>query len=297
MTGSGSGATADPPSLSVVLSVRNAEETLRATLQSIAGQRYPTWWEVILVDHGSSDATPEIAAEFVAAMPAMTVLANTEPPHKSGAVNFGVTQSKGDGLVFVDADDVLGADYLLHMGGALTHASFVGAAVDVDALNGPLVRRRRGPLQAERIDEIMRHLPAVIGAAMGVRREAFDAVGGFDPDLPRHSDVDLSWRLQRAGYVPRFVPEAVLCYRYRPSLRGTFTQEVRYGEGEVLLYLKHRHDGLRPRRPSRVAVDYARVLVALLRCWQTGGAARFATLLGSNLGRLRGSLAHRVLFL
>lgn len=52
----------DLPTLSVIISCRNSASTLGETLASVAGQDYPGWWELIVVDNGSTDATSQVAA-------------------------------------------------------------------------------------------------------------------------------------------------------------------------------------------------------------------------------------------
>ena len=55
-----------------------------------------------------------------------------------------------------------------------------------------------------------RDVLAVNTAGMLVRRDVWDELGGLDPDLPLHfDDVDLGWRLARAGYRTRTAPTAV----------------------------------------------------------------------------------------
>jgi GT2 family glycosyltransferase len=169
--------------------------------------------------------------------------------------------------------------------------------MDVEKLNPQWLLARRRILQIDRIDLFCGYLPAVIGASMGARREAVEAVKGFDPELPTQHDLDISWRLFRAGYPASFVPGAVLHYRYRDGLKAVFDQEVGYGEGEVALYRKFRGQGLRRRGPAHVLVDYARVLHALSDIRTKEGKARFLTLLGANLGRIKGSIRFRTLYL
>lgn len=285
------------PTLSVVMGCRNSAATLDATLGALARQHYPGWWEVVLVDNGSTDDTVEVAARFGDRLPNLSVVANPTPGHQGSGINVGIGRSKGEAIAFLDSDDEVGPGYLTHLGRAMVDAPVVAARIDVERLNPPEVVGRRRPLQADRVDVFHRYLPAVIGAAMGARREAVDAVGGWDPDLPTQHDLDVSWRLHRAGYPAVFVPEAVLHYRYRPTARETFAQEVGYGEGEVAVYRRHRAHGLRRRSVPRLGVAYLRVALALVGVRRPGGTARLATAAGNAYGRLRGSIRYRTCFL
>nr|WP_219414383.1 glycosyltransferase [Pseudonocardia nigra] len=280
-----------------MMSVRDGADTLPATLESLCVQSYPQWWEVWVVDHRSIDGTAAVAAQFSDRLPRVTVVRDEESEYKAGAVNGGARCTKGEALLFLDADDLAATDYLLHMGRALARAPFVGGRLDVDLLNDERVRSRRSPLQNERIDVMRGHLPAVSGAAMGIWRSVFDEVGGFDDRQGQLEDVELSWRLHDAGYRAQFAPEAVVHYRYRAGIRETFRQERKYGEAEVQLYLTHREHGMKRRTLPRVVYSYLRLIALLLAVPRTGGAARFVTHLGGSVGRLIGSVRHRVFYL
>lgn len=72
---------------------------------------------------------------------------------------------------------------------------------------GPVARRL--PLHGHFDPERAREVDWAHGAFLLVRREAFDAVGGFDPEQWLYAeDLDLAWRLSRAGWATRYVPEA-----------------------------------------------------------------------------------------
>jgi cellulose synthase/poly-beta-1,6-N-acetylglucosamine synthase-like glycosyltransferase len=285
------------PALSVIVGARNAADTLGETLEAVAAQAYPGWWEVVVVDNGSSDATGDVARAMADRLPNLRVLRPEDPGYQARGVNHGIEHAKGEVFVFLDADDVVGPDYLLHMGRALATNPFAGAKVDVTLLNPPEVRARRDLLQAERIDVFCGFRPAVIGAAMGARRDAVEAVGGMDPALPTQHDLDVSWRLVAAGLPAVFVPDAVLHYRYRTGAREIFRQERGYGEGEVVLFRKFRADGMPRRGLLRVAAAYLRLVMVVPGLRSQAGRARAATAAGLLVGRLEGSLRHRALYL
>ncbi|HEY6797282.1 MAG TPA: glycosyltransferase [Kineosporiaceae bacterium] len=284
-------------SLSVIVSCRNSATTLAETLEAIVSQQYDGWWELVVVDNGSTDRTGEVARRFERRVENFRLLDVPDPGYQARGLNYGIEHSRGDHLVFLDSDDIAAPGYLEQIGKALDDAPFVGGAMDVETLNAPWLLARRRVLQQDRIDVFCSYLPAVIGASMAARREAVEAVRGFDERLPTQHDLDISWRLYHAGYPAVFVPGAILHYRYREGLKGVFDQERGYGEGEVALYRKFRARGLRRRSVPRVLVDYARTVRALRDIRSRPGRARFLTLLGANLGRVQGSIRFRTLYL
>ncbi len=79
---------------------------------------------------------------------------------------------------------------------------------------------------------------------MAVSRKAFDAVRGFRDDLMHFEDIDLSWRLQLAGYPLHFEPAAMVAKRYPPDLPGVWRESTRGGTEDVDLYRLFRHHGV-----------------------------------------------------
>lgn len=79
----------------------------------------------------------------------------------------------------------------------------------------------------------------VPAAAVVVRAEAFDAVGGFDEKLRFGEDVDLVWRLDQAGWRCRYEPASEVWHDPRPTLQGRLAQQVDYGSSAAPLALRH----------------------------------------------------------
>jgi mycofactocin system glycosyltransferase len=79
----------------------------------------------------------------------------------------------------------------------------------------------------------------VPGAAVIVRVDAFDAVGGFDEQLRFGEDVDLVWRLDDAGWHCRFDPTVALWHEPRSSWSARMRQHAGYGTSAAPLALRH----------------------------------------------------------
>jgi hypothetical protein len=86
-------------------------------------------------------------------------------------------------------------------------------------------------------DRTAEHVP---GCNMAFRREALQAIGGFNPIYLRAGDdVDVCWRLQARGWRLGFAPSALVWHRHRSSVKAYWRQQVGYGEGES--WLMHQH--------------------------------------------------------
>ena len=75
--------TGELPTLTVVVVCRNSAMTLAETLESVAAQEYPGWWEVLVVDNGSTDGTAVVAGRFAARLPGFRVLRPEDPGHQA----------------------------------------------------------------------------------------------------------------------------------------------------------------------------------------------------------------------
>jgi GT2 family glycosyltransferase len=287
----------DEVRLTVVIAIHNRAELLAEQLEALAGQRYQRWWEVIVADNGSTDDAVGLARSFERRLPLRIIDASARPG-KCFAVNLAVGQARGNALLLLDSDDVVAEGYLTEMAAALASSAFVGARLDTARLNPAWVRGRRSPLQEDDLPRWIGRRPVVIGAGLGVRIDAFVQVGGLDERMVSQEDLDLSWRLQDAGHPPRFVPEALVHYRYRQDLRGIWRQEHGYGRFEAELYAKHRPAELTAtRRGRRALAGWLAIVRALPGARHRPGRARLVTVIAAALGRFEGSIRCRVLYL
>jgi N-acetylglucosaminyl-diphospho-decaprenol L-rhamnosyltransferase len=104
--------------------------------------------------------------------------------------------------------------------------------------------------------ERARRVPWAVGALTLVRREAWDAVVGFDRNQWMYaSDLDLGWRLDKAGWATRYVPDARVRHEVGASTRQAFGDErTQYWMRETYRWM-HRHRGhLRARAVATINV-------------------------------------------
>nr|ANQ31718.1 glycosyltransferase [Actinoplanes teichomyceticus] len=237
----------DRPVVSVVLPVRNAAATLGAQLAALARQDYPGRWELVVVDNGSADRSMALAEEARPRLPALRTISAPTARSAGVARNAGVRVAAGDLLLFCDADDVADPGWISAMVGALADADLVGGALDCSTLSPAFMDEQPVPLPAQG-----EPLSFARSANCAVRREVLAAVGGWAEHFPGGAgeDVELSWRVQLAGYRLGYAPHARMGYRLRPTLLGVARQKWAYGLTGALLYRTYRNAGYR-RRPWR----------------------------------------------
>src|SRR5690606_6698148 len=162
------------------------------------------------------------------------------------AMNQGVRASRFPALAFCDADDVVGEGWVAAMGAALRSYAFVSGPLEIERLNRDALARNRPNAQTTGIQEYVYppFLPHCGAGNMGVRREVYDMVGGFDETLAALFDTDFCWKLQLRGVPLRPAPGAVVHVRRRARIGALVKQAKTYAEYDVALYKRYRPLGM-----------------------------------------------------
>jgi glycosyltransferase involved in cell wall biosynthesis len=130
-------ATAGPaPRASLILPAYNEERGLRATLRAVAALDPDLGLEVIVVDDGSTDGTPQVAAEA-----GVQLLRHPANRGKGAALRTGVASARADRLVTMDADTTYPASAIPRMLELLDEHDYVSAARRAGRMHIPLVNR------------------------------------------------------------------------------------------------------------------------------------------------------------
>jgi len=222
------------PRISVVVCSFNGASTIRETLEGLQNLDYPDF-EVIVVNDGSTDSTPEIASNYPVR------LINTENRGLSQARNTGIKSATGEIVAFIDDDAYPEIHWLRFLALALMDEKYVGVggpnlSPSNDGWKAEAIANAPGPNPVLLSDRVAEHLP---GCNMAFRREALEAIDGFDPIFrAAGDDVDLCWRLRDRGGVIGFAPTAVVWHHRRKSIRKYWKQQLGYGKAEALLERK-----------------------------------------------------------
>ena len=192
----------DSTLVSVVVPAWNAESTLAATLRSVAAQTHRDI-EILIVDDGSTDATAAIAEEFCAAEPRARLISKDNGGVAS-ARNRGISESKGEWVAPVDADDLwhpASIEKLLEAArSAPAKPGFVYCWRRIVDEQGRVVgtgARRR--IEGWVFNRLAFFNPVACGSAMMASRDAIIAAGGYDEELRAcHAQGYEDWMLQLA---------------------------------------------------------------------------------------------------
>ncbi len=241
--GSEEGQPAREPVISVVIACYNAEHTLGEQLDALARQDVTEPFEVILADNGSTDGSAALARSYAAQGRLDLRVVDASGAKGPGfARNTGVMAARADLIAFCDADDVVFGDWLRLMLAALRTDRFVAGTVKLDRLNTEGVRRTRSAHQTDRLERspVAGGLPHAGAGNMGLHREVFLGVNGFDESLRCLQDADLCWRIQLAGTPLAFHPEILIDNRLRSTVITIVKQGFLYGRS--FAQLESRYD-------------------------------------------------------
>ena len=250
------------PSLTVVIPAHDAEETLTDQLDALDAQGYDGTWEVVVVDNNSTDGTAALAHSYRDRLPLRVVHAR-ERSSVAYARNAGIAAATGKLLVFLDADDVAAPGLLEAYAVGSERFDVMGGHLDDFTLNDEVTAAWRYRMTGESLPRAFDRFSFFVGANFAVGKAVFEQLGTFDETLPYvGEDVDFSIRAQLAGHEIGWIPDAVVRYRHRASLKALAQQQFVYGRGSVWLFERYR--GVAAPRPRAATLRRLAEIVALL---------------------------------
>jgi GT2 family glycosyltransferase len=214
------------PKVSVIVPVRNGAEDIAALLECLDRQTLPRGsFEVIIGDDGSTDDV----AGFHTNDGHVRVAAGP-PTNSYAARNRAVRESRASILAFCDADCRPEPDWL---------TEGIAALADTDVAAGRIrfsVPRRRTAWTLVDMDGSKDHEHQVrVGVAetanLFLRRELFEAVGGFDGSIPEYGDFEFVRRCVAAGARLSYAAEAVVWHPARTSAQSVLRALWKYNRG------------------------------------------------------------------
>lgn len=200
------------PLVSVIIPTYNSAAYLREAIDSVFNQTF-TDYELIIVDDGSKDNSPEIAREYGDRI----ICVRQANAGVSAARNAGLRRARGRYVAFLDADDIWLPDKLsvqvAHLQ-ANPSVKISGSSFHLIDGTGALLRTVRitPPGREDLLRELLLHGYYTLPSAMVVEREAMERVGGFDETIHGVEDRDLWLRMVKA-YDYRYITEPLIRYR------------------------------------------------------------------------------------
>lgn len=240
------------PSASLIVLNWNGRELLARCLPSILAQDYPEA-EVLVVDNGSTDGSPEWLAS---AYPQVCLLPQGRNLGYAGGMNAGLRAARGELVAFLNNDVILRPDWLRRLTEVMVADGRIGVAgCKLLYPEGNLIQHAGGILRYplalpdhygfRQPDtgqfEAIRDVDYVTGAAFVARREMLDQIGAFDEGFYFYfEDTDLCFRARAAGWRVVVVPQAVAVHlESATTVRDSPSYYVLFHRGRLRFVLKH----------------------------------------------------------
>jgi succinoglycan biosynthesis protein ExoA len=239
--------------VTLIVAMRNEEQHVERCVRSLLAQDYPhDRLEVLFMDGRSADRTREIVSNLIEQRPGFLLIDNPDKI-QSIAWNLGIERARGDLIGIVSGHSELAPNYV-------TCAVETLARTGADLVGGP-ARAESETVVGDAIAIAMSTRFGVGGAEfryatsesevdtvfMGVcKRELYERIGGFDAEMVRNQDDELSYRLLEHGGRIVCNPDIRSVYRNRATLRSLWIQYFDYGRWKVRVMQKHRRQ-MRPR--------------------------------------------------
>lgn len=279
-------ALATAPLISVIIATRDRTDSLAECLDAFDHVDYPNY-EIIVVDNApATDATANLIASNYAGNPRIRYVTELHPG-LGWAHNCGLSHARGEIIAFTDDDVVVDRHWLSELLRGFALGGNVGCVTglvvpqeietlpqywfDVHSGFNKGFRRRVFDLRANRPeDRLFPYRTSMFGtgANMAFRAAALRAVGGLDaalgPGTPATNgeDLDIYFRIVKAGYQLVYLPSAFVHHRHRADYESLRHQFYTYGVGFTAYLTKlvtaHPVDGLRLLARVPAAVAFAR---------------------------------------
>jgi cellulose synthase/poly-beta-1,6-N-acetylglucosamine synthase-like glycosyltransferase len=228
---------------SIIVPTFNRPNEVIELLDSLIQQTFRDY-EVILADGSPGTQVKDIADRYILRLPLLYLYEKGLGISESR--NRGVQKASGDYVIFLDSDCITPPTYLdtieRHLaenpaevfgGPDATHASFTAVQKAISyTMTSPFTT---GGIRGRK-KHMGKYQPRSFN--MGVAREAFLKVGGFS-ELKVSEDIDLSIRLDNAGYRTVLIPEAFVYHKRRSTFYKFYKQTNSFGRGRVDLAIRH----------------------------------------------------------
>jgi hypothetical protein len=253
------------PDLSICIVNWNTREDLEQALASILHPDPGTGIQVVVVDNASDDGSADMVC---GRFPTVTLVESRENLGFARGYNRAASESRGRHLL------ILNPDTLVHRGALAKLTAYLDAHPEAGAIGPRLLntdgslqfscRRFPTPLAALFRNTILGRLVGpdrftrdylmsdwdhsspravdwISGAAMGIRREVWEKVGGFDEGFFMYAeDMDWCLRARQAGYEVHYVPDAVITHRIgRSSDQRPVAMLIQFHRSMARFYRKH----------------------------------------------------------
>ncbi len=241
--------------ISIIILSYNTKSLLKACLNSVLANLPKDQYEIIVVDNGSKDGSSDMVIKD---FPKVELIQSAENLGFAKGVNLGAKKAKGEFLLFLNSDASLKDEKVKEMELFMRENELVGVIGGMLVNSDGTVQRSYGRFytlpvtlkmllkgdggEIEKANEVkLKKVDWVSGGFMMVRQKLFEKLRGFDEHFFMYmEDVELCYRVKKAGFVTYVFPRATAVHLHQGSSGRSFAIEHIY-KGLAYFYKKHRN--------------------------------------------------------
>jgi len=278
--------------ISIVVPCFNCANSIGRQVEALLSQSYAGEVEILLVNNRSSDSTGEILRNLAQKFDCIQYVDASSVQGINHARNCGIRASRGEVILFCDADDVVQSVWIERYAQAFRAGAMLAG--------GGLLRSFRGDVSIPSPPNIgLWSLESPAGANCGMHRSVVETIGYFDESyLGGGDETDFFWRAQISGFAFVWLAEATVEYVLRSSAGDFRRQQYMYGRSHAKLYREFRSYGMPQSIAYRSILSVFKSVLELIL--SRSGTWRNRNALGKlslHAGRLAGSIRFGVVYL
>jgi len=254
------------PSISVLVPAYNEEKVIARTIEGLLESDYPNK-EIIIIDDGSKDKTLEVANRYKTKIKVL----HKENGGKASAMNYGLAYAKGEIIIIVDADTIIGRQALKQM------VKGFGNDKDVAAVAGNIKVRNRvnwitwtqaleyvaGIEIVRRAFDYFGSITIVPGALGAFRKSVLEGVGSYHKDT-LVEDFDATIKVLKSGFVIQGTTRATAYTEAPQTLHDFYKQRKRWYRGNVQVLSRHFETIVNPRYAFLYRIAFPFMIISMI---------------------------------
>ena len=254
------------PSISILIPAYNEEKVLGRTIESVIEAVYP-YKEIIVIDDGSTDRTYQIALGFT---DQGVKVVHRPNGGKAAALNYGLLFARGEIIITVDADSLIGKNTLVELVKKFHDPEVAAAAGNIKVINRKNLLTNCQALEYvasinifRRALDVFGSVTVVPGALGAFRREVLSGSGFYDPDT-LVEDFDTTVKALKAGKIVQASSAAVSYTEAPETLGDLIKQRLRWYRGNFQALWKHHDAALNPRFGFLQKLSYPYMVLSMI---------------------------------
>ncbi len=242
---------------SVVIAVKNEVKYIERCLESVFNQEFDGKYEVIVVDGMSTDGTSELLEKLQKKYD-FKMFKNPKINAAAGR-NIGINNSNGKYIAFVDGDAIPAHDWLIQIKKVFEKKDVAGVGgpdlLPEDSsrkeknigrvMTSPIARGGKiNPSTQHSLMEEEKYVEHIPTCNLCLKREVFDEVGFFDELFVKGQDLELNYRVVKAGFKLLYSPNITVVHYRKNHVRDFARQIFKWAKAKVAIIRKHGFQGL-----------------------------------------------------